>query len=71
MDKEKLKGAVETFWQDEKTFLEVLPILATSGLRRAIGKIRSPEASAELFGLESISQPEGGEDIDTTLPAAA
>ena len=72
MNTERLKTSLGNFWEDEKTFLDVLPILAERGLRRVIDTLRRPEAPlAGVYELGRVAVVESQEDNDTAIPAAA
>ena len=72
MNKERIKSTLGNFWEDEKTFLDVLPILAERGLRRVIETLRRPETpAAEVYELGRVAITEAQEGNDTVIPAAA
>ena len=72
MNKERIKSTLGNFWEDEKTFLDVLPILAGRGLRRVIETLRRPEnPAAEVYELGRVAITEVQEGNDTVIPAAA
>ncbi|MBI4033547.1 hypothetical protein HY379_00965 [Candidatus Saccharibacteria bacterium] len=67
---EKLKSTAEMLWDDEKTFLVALPILAKSGLNRTVAALRCPETQDQAYESEVTSLPERQDSTDVVFPVA-